>query len=83
MLEEFTEAMKDIEKFLKCLEEGEGIASPTVTMTGDFNFPFLPDWSEVGLESFAGKVTNQENTEKTVASKRKQAAILIKFAESN
>ena len=37
----------------------------------------------MGLESFSSKVINQENTEKTVADRRKQALLLIKFAENN
>ena len=57
-LDEFREALEDISNLVKLLEEQEGIASPTVTLTGDFNFPFLPDWSYVGLESFSSKVTN-------------------------
>ena len=82
-LEEFSEALEDISYFLRHLEEREGIASPTVTLTGDFNFPFLPDWSEAALESFSSKVTTQQNNDKTVADKKKQAALLIQFSEKN
>ena len=49
-LEEFRDALEDVSNFLRLLEEREGIVSPTVTLTGDINFPFLPDLSEVGLE---------------------------------
>ena len=82
-LAEFTEAIEDISNFIRHIEEREGTASPTVTLLGDFNFPFLSDWSEMGLESFSSKIANQEIDEKTVAEKKKQASLLIKFVETH
>ena len=61
------------------MEETEGIANPTITLTGDFNFPFITDWSMAGLESFTAKVTDQEDSNQCVADKKKQAALFLKL----
>ena len=60
IFEEFKEALEDVRKFIEDLERDKDISTPTITLTGDLNLPFMSDWSEAALESFLGKVQFQE-----------------------
>ena len=59
IFEEFKEALEDVRKFIEDLERDKDISTPTITLTGDLNLPFMSDWSEAALESFSGKVQCQ------------------------
>ena len=62
--------------------EGEQ-GSPSILCTGDMNLPFVCDWSRTGLENFCTKVAEQDKSNKTSAEDKKQAVMLIKFAEEH
>ena len=69
------------QEFLEGLEGEQG--TPSILCTGDMNLPFVTDWSKLALEKFCTKVAEQETSNRTTAEDKKQAVLLIKFAQEN
>ena len=80
-LAKFEETLSLLEDFLVSLEGEQG--TPSILCTGDMNLPFVKDWSRPALEKFCTQVTEQDKSSKTAADDKRQAVMLIKFAEGH
>ena len=78
----YQETLNLLSNFLLTIEGKSGIA-PIILLTSDMNLPFIKDWRRPALEAFCAKVANQEGSNKTTADDKKQAKLLIDFAEEH
>ena len=80
-LAKFQETLGLLEDFLEGLEGEQG--TPSFLCTGDMNLPFVRKWSRPALEKFWTEVAEQTISNKTTPEDKKQAVLLIKFAEEH
>ena len=78
----FKETLNLLSDFLGSLESSLS-GMPSVLLTADMNLPFIKDWSRPALEKFCAKVAEQDKSNRTTSEDKKQAVLLIEFADKH
>ena len=77
--ERFKESLEEVTEWLRGLEAAG--AAPTLLVSGDFNLGFLNSWDVDSLETIKASTSSRQAAGRAVSEDKKQALMLIDFAE--
>ena len=80
--EDFEKALDKIKNWISDIET-KNSKLPTLTITGDFNFPQMKTWSHLEISDFLDKIHNRESDNQTIGAKTTQTKLLCEFTQDH